>query len=246
MRPVIFSLSFWTLAFGFSAHPVYAEFILDDFDDSAEVVSPEMENVPFVSSDVGTLNATRTIEIAGAGVDPTARLDTNISSLSAMWAELTELNRTDQLTPLLAFQFNYEFTPTDVSQGGVNDAIFFDFRSISGTESPTFLRVITRDNTFLTLSFESRIYDPPINTGTFTAVMPFSSFTLRGGTPGLPDFTTFKRMDFDFFFLGPSNDIQWSAELERIRFGRIPEPLSSTLFLVGVVCLAGCRRRYLR
>jgi len=205
-----------------------------------------MENVPVVTNGVGVLNATRTIEIAGAGVDPVARFDTNISSPSTMQADLTELNRTDLLTPLLAFQFNYEFTATDVSQGAINDAILFDFRTINGTESPTFLRVIATDNTFLTKRFEARIYDLPIDTGSFTAVMPFSSFTIRGGSPGLPDFTTFKRMDFDFFFLGPNNDIQWSAQLERIRFGRVPAPSALTLGILGIGCLASFNPRRAR
>ena len=226
-----------------------AGFILDDFDDPAEVVSPEMESEFVQTNNVGLLNATRNIRIAATtafDTQPIATLSTAKSSSSFLSANLLDIGLSPLGSPLFAFQFNYAFSPTDISAGGANNAIIFDFRSIEANAPPTFLRVIVRDDTNNRSSFEARVLDLPLSSGTFTAVMPFDSFTLRGGSPGLPDFTTIDEMEFDFFFQRPRLDIQWSAELERVRFGRIPEPLSHTLFTLGVVSLASCRCCYRR
>jgi hypothetical protein len=53
------------LVFGalLAPHRATAEIILDDFDDSAMVVSPEMEGDLIVTDNVGALGATRTLSI---------------------------------------------------------------------------------------------------------------------------------------------------------------------------------------
>ncbi|MEQ8836933.1 MAG: hypothetical protein RID07_09025, partial [Lacipirellulaceae bacterium] len=219
-----------------------AAFILDDFDDPAEVVSPEMENEPVVTNLTGPIPTTRTIEIAGGGVNPVASFDVGVTQSSVMSASLTELNRTDMLTPLVAFQFNYDLPPADISEQGVNNAILFDFLSIDATESPSYLRVILREDTHQSFSYEQRILDIPLNSGEFTAVMPFENFTFRGGSPGTPDLMTVTRLEFDFFFLGPSENVAWSAQIDRIRFGRIPEPRSVVILFLCFCGMASARR----
>jgi len=223
-----------------------AQFILDDFDDVAETASPEMLRDTISTNGVGYLSATRELRIASStsGVRASiASLDIGVTVPGALTANLREVGSTVRgNSPLFAFQFNYIFSPTDVSQGGTNDAILFDFLSIDGAEPPIFLRVLVTDDTSRTSRFEARVYNPPSSSGAFTIAMPFSSFTVRGGSPGLPDFTTFKQMDFDFFFQFPSLDIEWSAQLERIRFGRVPEPSSQCLFFFGVLYFTGRHR----
>ena len=230
------------LSTSFTTAQLHAEFILDDFDDSAEAVSPEMENEFVTTQNVGELNAVRNIRIAALGTDPVGRFDTDVNEDGVMTARLDELNRTDTNTPLLAFQFNYDIAPTDISEAGKNNAILFDFLSIEANESPTFLRVNVRDASNLSSSFETHVFNLPLNSGPFVATMPFDSFTNRGGSPGLPDFTNVDEMDFDFFFLNPSETVQWSATLERIRFGQVPEPGSQWIFLTGVIYFTGRHR----
>jgi len=221
-----------------------AAIILDDFDDSAETVSPEMLNDTIFTTNVGGLSATRELRIAASTSGERASiasLDTGVTVPGAMTANLQKVGSVQGGgSPLFAFQFNYLFSPTDVSQRGTNDAILLDFRSINGTEPPIFVRTIVTDDAHRT-RFEARVYNPLSSSSAFTIAMPFSSFTVRGGSPGLPDFTTFKQMDFDFFFLRPSLDIQWTARLERIRFGRIPEPTAWMLMLGGIIILASQR-----
>ena len=212
-----------------------AEIVLDDFDDVAQVIAPTMNNQFVINQDVGLLHAERRIRIATAAAIPIASFDANFTSSSVLTANVDHLDPHPVPGPLFAFQFNYEFSPTDMS---ADDAILFDFRSIDGDEGPAFLRVILADNTNMAETYEARITNLPLIGGPFTAAMDFSSFTQRGGSPGLPDFTTVKRMEFDFFFQFPSNDVRWSAELERIRIGSIPESASGWLFLCGMMSLA--------
>ena len=65
-----------------------AEFILDDFDDPAQVVSPEMEGVPVDTENVGALGAKRGISIFDVFTNPQARADVNISNPSQLTASV--------------------------------------------------------------------------------------------------------------------------------------------------------------
>lgn len=242
MRFIFLNLFCVCLVVCLGSASVRAAFVLDDFSSSSETTSPEMLGETVSVFGIGHLSATRELRIAATTSGERASiasLDTGVTVSGEMTANLLKVGSTQgNGEPLFAFQFNYIFSPTDVSQSGTNDAILFDFLSISGTESPAFLRAIVTDNTFTRLRFEARITDLPTNSGAFTAVMPFSSFTIRGGTPGLPDFSTFKRIDFDFFFLRPALEIQWAAQLENIRFGRVvPEPATSCLSVIAYLCM---------
>lgn len=219
-----------------------AELILDDFDDPVEVVTPEMLGDSVITEGVGMLNANRTFRIAASTVPatpPLSSLDSGVTSPSLLTAHLLDPGaRINGSAPLFAFQFDYKINPTDVTQGGVNDSILFDFAVIQGNSGPDFLRVIVTDDTNVGSRFETSIFDLPLSSGPLVAAMPFSSFTLRGGSPGLPDFTTIKQLNFDFFFLRPGRTVQWSAEIERIRFSRIPEPSSLALWQFAGIILA--------
>lgn len=217
-----------------------AELILDDFDDPVEVISPAMDDTPVTTLSVGPLSASRTVEIFSGSTNPTARFDANVTNPSRLSASLTALNRLNTLSAIVVFEFDYAFASTDVSEGGGNNAILFDLHSINGSRLPTFLRALVHDASGAT--YESRISSLPQNSGPFTIAMPFSSFTLRGGAPGVPDFTTMDRMDFDFFFLGGDDPVQWSMQMDRIRIGRIPEPSTGPLAFIGVALVASAAR----
>lgn len=119
-------LSLWA-----SAAPLRAELMLDDFDDPALTTSPEMENVFVITPNVGGLNAERQIRIATAAANPVARFGADTITESNLVAQLSGVNPTDTGGALMAFQFNYDFAPTDVSQSGANDSILLDFRGRS-------------------------------------------------------------------------------------------------------------------
>ena len=229
--------------FSLFAPQVRAGFVLDDFDDPAEVASPEMENEFVTTDDVGRLSAVRNIGITSSRTDPNALLDSGTTKQSVLTAALRGHSPTATPAHIMSFQFNYEFAPTDVSENGSNTAILLEFFSVQGTELPRFVSVGVWDDSNPNTIFLNITTIPLIATTPFTAVMPFANFTTRTGAPALPDFTSFRRMDFNFFFLNPSEDIQWSAELDRIRFGRIPEPSCVSLVCaVLTICICGRTR----
>jgi hypothetical protein len=218
-----------------------AELILDDFDDPAEAVSPDMLEESIVTANVGDLNASRSFRIAATSGPPTppiASLDSAVANPSALTAQLIDPgSNLTGANPIFAFQFNYEFSPTDISQAGMNNAIVFDLRTVGGNVGPSFFRVLVTDDTNIGSRYLAEVRNLPLSGGAFMAAMPFWSFTTRGGSPGLPDFTTVKKLEFDFYFLYPPFDAQWTAEIDRIRIGRIPEPNSTVPCLIGVCCV---------
>ena len=221
-----------------------AAFILDDFDDPAEVVSPEMEGIEVITEHVGDIDAVRSLVIEASRSDPSGRIDTNITTGSRLSMQLTGHEKTTTtLAPIIFFDVVYDVSAADVSETGLNNAIFLDFVAMTGTESPTLIRSFIFDETSPSPIFEATIpVGPSVSTPT-RAVVPFNNFTFRGGAPGLPDFTAVDKILFDFYFLGPSEDIQWSAELDRIRFGRIPEPSCVSLVCaVLTICICGRTR----
>src|SRR3990172_4169090 len=202
-----------------------AEIILDEFDDSAMVVSPAMENIFVDTLDVGDFSARREIRIASSATDPVGSFDINLSSSGRMSIQFEEIQRTSAGLPLSAPQFNYYFEPTDATEGGRNNAILFDFVELLGDFQPTYLGATVRDDTNLRESYHIDLFPLEPSNHPFSLAAPFDAFTIRGGAPGLPDPTTLKEIRFDFFFLGHYGELNWSARLERIRFGStVPEP----------------------
>lgn len=160
-----------------AATPLRAELVLDDFDDLAETISPAMENVFVSTANVGAFNADRRLRIAAAAANPEATFDTDATSASVMTADLSALNTTSVGGPALAFQFKYAFAPTDISQGGLNDAIILDFRSLHGNEIAPELGLVVRDDFDLTETYFGQITNLPLTSGPFSASILFSSFT---------------------------------------------------------------------
>src|SRR5690606_16576090 len=151
--------------------PANADIILDEFTDSA-MVTNSLSNTYIETLDVGPLVARREIRIGSSGTDPYGAFDINISEPGKMVASIDRIERTDTLTPISAVQFNYEFNPTDVAEGGVNDAILFDFASLAGEVQPLFLRAIVRDNTSQGVSYEFRRMSLLPSSSPFTLAAP--------------------------------------------------------------------------
>jgi hypothetical protein len=64
MRRVALLLWLLTLGCWLAANHAHAAFVLDDFNDSVSVTSPESDNQWAITDDVGPLNATRHVRIA--------------------------------------------------------------------------------------------------------------------------------------------------------------------------------------
>ena len=219
--------------------PVCAALVLDDFVEPVAISYASHPNAYVDSDNVGDLLAQRSVRVFGGATAPTATLDVGTTSASAMNLELSALNRTNSLTPIVAFQFNYAFVENgqpafaDLSEGGANDALAFDFQALAGARRPTFLRaIVTDDGLGGTSTYEARLASPPLSAAPTTLVIPQSLFTSRGGGAGTPNFSAVRSVNFDFFFLGGEDPVEWSATLDRIRVTSVPEPESA---LIGAV-----------
>lgn len=223
---------------------VAADIILDEFTDSAMVEIPRMEDVFVETPNVGDLNARREIAIVSSG-NPIGKFDINVTSPGQMTVEIDEIvpSPTSNL-PLTPVHFNYMFDhPTDVTEGGRNDAIMFDFVELVGDIQPTFLRAWVFHDTNPRDSFIIELRPLVENRSPHTLVAPFAEFTVRGGAPGTPDPTALNMIYFDFFFLGHTGELNWGAQLERVRFGptAVPEPESLLLALAIPLFWSSCR-----
>lgn len=212
------------LLFAFTARPLHATFILDDFDDPAEVISPEMKGISVTTINVGALSATRSISIVSSRTDPSGSIDISVTAPSTLTAQFDHASPISTLTPIITYQIDYSFAPADLTENGHNNAILFDFESFTGNHPPLLLRLILRDETTPSQTYEALITELQLSTLPFALSMPFDSFALRGGSPGTPDFSAVTEMNFDLFDLGDILNSNWTAKINSIRVGRIPEP----------------------
>lgn len=85
-------------------------------------------------------------------------------------------------------------------------------------------------------SYEASLNPLVLSTHPMTLVMPFKDFGFRGGGAGLPDFSKLRAFYFTFrvFQGGELEDLGFYMELDRIRIGRIPEPASEALMILGL------------
>ena len=228
--------------------PLCAELIIDDFDDAAEVVTPAMIDQFVQTPGVGDLNARRSIRIFGSRAEPTGRIDVNAGGSSAFVAELSDLNPTGTGLRIVSVQSQYDFTLpgqplsfVDVTEGGMNNAFFLDFKSLNSAIAPRYIRVLLLD---FSGSYETTIEPGALSEQPFKLAMPFDKFQFRGGGVGLPDFTKVQALYFTVGLIeggGPA-DLSFRMELDRIRVGRIPEPASNALAILGLATVARMRR----
>jgi hypothetical protein len=215
----------------FQPHDANADIIIDDFDDPASVIAPEMENAFITTLDVGPLNATRRVRIGAAAADPDARIDIGSTVFHAQVGDLHPTN--PPVRPSVAAQLFYTFEPTDLTSG---NAFFVDFRSVSGSVPPDFLRIIVFDDQ-VGLSFVESFFPIPLG-GSFSAVLPFSEFVLRDGSPWPVHFNSINEITIGLHAIR-SLDNQathsWTAQIDRIRVGIVPEPDGVFSFFVALL-----------
>jgi hypothetical protein len=191
------------------------EFILDDFDDPAEVteVSNGFQQHPVVTEHVGGLDAQREMAVFDSNTDLNDwSFDSNVRTRSALSLELD--GHTPPAignTPTIVLDIAYSFSPVDLTEGGVNSALLFDFRTHQGTELPLFFRVFAFRAT-TTVFFLATATGLEFSDNPFTFAIPFSSFANRGGERAtLADFSTLNGFGVEFFFFAPNEEIRWSV-----------------------------------
>ncbi len=227
------------------AAPLHAGFVLDDFDDPAGVVSPEMEGIPTITDNVGILAARRRLEIEAIQADPIATLDSSITVESHLTGMMTDLMPTFvNGLPRASILIWYDQFVGDFTENGINDTLLIDVTSIVGPTPPAFLRVLVQETTHTGTSFFALVAPLVETSSPLTIALPFDSFASRGGGPEGADFKTIRLMVIEFFangFFGEPEELGWTVQLDRIRVGRVPEPNSIVLIVLGISCLPGCQ-----
>jgi hypothetical protein len=222
-----------------------AAFILDDFDDPASVVSPEMEGDLIETEDVGSLNATRTLLIFANRADPDAALDANITSSSHLTGVFNALNATPGSLELghMGFSYRLENGAVDFTENGSNSAFLIDFLSIGGPTPPPLMHVLVHDADKF---FETYVSLTTV-TGASELAIPFDWFVPRGGGASRTDFKAISEVFFRVFSNGLINGVQeqgWNFQLERVRVGNVPEPTTAFLCVVAGLFVAFWRWPY--
>lgn len=223
-----------------------AEIIVDDFDDSAVVteITRGSSERPAVTKHVGNLEALREMFFSASQTNPNGSFDANVQSPSLLSAEFDGHEDTSVVRKeLVVIGVRYSFSPADLTEDRENVAFLFDFASHQGIELPLFLRITARGPSSGPVTYAGYATDFGFSDTPFTEVIPFSALILRGGGAVTADLSAIDTFTFDFYFYDPSEDIAWSAKLDRIRIGRIPEPDSRWLWGMAVSVLACCRFR---
>jgi hypothetical protein len=141
----------------------------------------------------------------------------------------------------ITFSYLEAFPGTvDLTENGENDTLFLDFRSLTGETPPPFIHLyVGQADEVLTYEF---FYFPVVPSAEpFTVAIPFNSFTRRGGGP---EVATFEEV-FELIIalranegaFGAPEELGWTAVLDRIRVGAIPEPSAGVMIGGGILVL---------
>lgn len=255
----MFGVEFWRaasfVAVGIAASVVLSgscrgALLIDGFDVLAEAISPAQENVPVVSNGVGGLGARRELRIANVQANPIATLDSGVSAPSSLTGVMVDLApEFVGGTPIAAMQMTYdEFGFVDLTQGGINDALAFDFASLSGPSTPAFLRVLVWDDS-AQKSFFSVIEPLQMSSEPFVLSMPFKSFVPRGGGSEVANFAAVNLVMVEIYangYFGKPVEEGWRFQIDQIRAVSVPEPQFTAFFVAAAYGWPSCRRLFLR
>ena len=227
---------------------VRGDIIIDDFDDTASAGGGVVEQVASaVTENVGPFAFQRTISVGVLAGDVVGEVDANVSTQSHLTLTLDEIIPTTSPSPIVATGLSY-FTglpnTVDLSDGGKNNALFLDFKSLDGPPPPGFIRLWLFDDVPGN-SFAHFISPVPTSSEPFTLAVPFSEFQSRGGAPIFASFTRVYELLIDFQingYIGSPEDVSWQVVLDRVRVGAVPEPGSSVMFGGSLLLLMSLAR----
>lgn len=237
----IFFLS-WAFVTWLSAEPIHAEFVLDDFVDPLRIDVPAQNHVWVDSSDVGYLNANRSVRVNGLRPIPVGFLDVHQSIPSSLVASFPTLTQNPP-DPVLGININYELVPVgsgiDLTQGGQNNALILKFDQLTAAV-PLFRLLVSVTHSPTVTRYSKALIPIPQSDVPFQLVFPFEEFAPdRGGPVGDIVFKQASRVDIlvELALINPSlpEDLDFQMVLTQVQVGRVPEPSSSIMVLLFVL-----------
>jgi hypothetical protein len=222
-----------------AAVPARAEFVVDDFDDSAALQLPQMKFDTAVTTDVGSFAARRNLDVS-TGAQPVGVFAADSVVDSALISRLGPITPESVNGRSINLTFGYTFDFVDAIEGGVNDAILLDFRSFRKGNVFAVLDVFAADD----VTGRHNVAGTPLpNTADpFTVAIPFAAFT-RGASVLHVD--QLRGLSFRMRLTAPAgvNQLDFEMALDRVRISKVPEPTVSILCSFAVAWLLLKHRR---
>ena len=208
-----------------------AEIVIDDF--VAQPARIDRLNFSLFQEGIGdieTIRSTRIVNRRKAG-DPVAYVDINGEVPSVLVSSLGEVpplsgGRPDHVAVSIDSAFVTGFATTkDLTDGGTNDTVYYDFAFFEGPTPPRTIRLHAKTSTSWSVVY---VTDLPVSNEPFTLAVPFDDYQDRGGRDVRPDFTNVGSLDFEAFTGGLwdfEEDEGWRFGLDAVRVGpAVPEP----------------------
>jgi hypothetical protein len=239
MRGWIFVLFGWAAL----SPPASADIIIDDLNDTASAGGGFVERrADAVTENVGPFGFDRTIGIGVTGGNVVGGIDVNVSIPSHVTMNMVDIIPTTTTAPLSSIGVSYEIPfpeVVDLTEGGKNDTLFFDFRSLNGETPPPLIQFFVGEQDEV-LTYEYFYFPVLESTEPFTIAIPRQSFRRRGGGPETASFDDIYSLSIAVRAnenFGAPEELGWQVILDRIRVGTVPEPSGLLVFVVAVVLL---------
>lgn len=230
------------------------EIIVDDFDVGFEIRDPYQDDPPINNeirqTGIGPYGGSRNSRVVNLYADPNrtiVSMDSNVTRPSSL-----TLSVSDPVEPGVSWDYaGYLITyawgvQMDITEGGRNNAVLIDIRSITGPSHPAGVTVKIEEGP--PVYARSTEFIP--SSGPYTIAIPFSAFTVRGvGTVPHQGLDLVRGIQFGFTTSGDLNfpvfdDGDWKMEIDRIRIGyAVPEPFQALWWFASIVACDLRRRR---
>jgi hypothetical protein len=219
-----------------------AGLIIDDFNDPATLESMEGPESVFTDG-VGDLSATREISFRQiGGGQEIAEADVSLTVPGQYRVDVEDGGS------ILFVEAKYSFEPTDLTQGGLNDAFLVEFTLAEGVittfpsgyrAQPPAVRLLaypSSGRSLLLAEFTNVLTVPfPRHQTPYTMVVPFERFTDRGGGTINGDFTGI--YGFELWLSAAGANGPWQVDIDSIRVGSTTEVPESDGFVIGLILL---------
>jgi hypothetical protein len=228
-----------------------AEIILDDFSETERLDYPNIRIWQYGLSRVQLgADVARSVLMFDQrkGGSTTGYIDIGMEIPSVLVSELSSIpplssGYPDSMTAVVDTYFEGR---ADLTDGGTNDTIYYDFAFFEGPTPPRTIRLHAFTDTAWSITY---LRDVPISSEPFTIAVPFAEFRDRVGRDIRPNFTNVSSLSFEAFtggFWDFEEDEGWRFGLDEIRVGpAVPEPrhvIGVCLMIVFVIAVHRRRR----
>jgi hypothetical protein len=247
LSDVLAAAIFCAAAILLAARSASAGLIIDDFIDPAEIRAPDGPT-SIATEGVGDLNATRSLSFRVTPLIPGQVATADIGS-TAPGQFLVDV---DDPSTRMYVDTKYSFAPTDLTQGGANDAFFIEFTFAEGMittfpqsgnrlQPPAVILIAEKPTrpSLLVAHFDTASSSPfPRNQIPFTLIVPFEQFTDQGGGQVNGDFTEI--VGFELWLFAHGGYGPWEVHIDSIRVGStaaVPEPGAVAIAATLIMCV---------